>query len=578
MADLLQSWFDKNAVGSDYMPKLVQMGMSLRNDVAKIEMQKQQLQNQYMQFQAEAARANQQAQFQDRKFAYSIQQDQMQNTRQNMLDARAGKYQDAQIANWGADNQRAQSAEEFNKTYREAQMKKWSKDNDEGENVDFSWINGDAPAAGAPATDTYLPEDGAATTAPPQNYNTGGDAGLPSWGEQGGVTSELVSPVAPDAPRAVPVAEPYAGSEGAVGASGPAGQPSDSLANHPGRAKWESVQRASVLDRAAISGMKSAERTAALKALGQIAILKQDPDVLDYERRLQAQTSAAGASYQQDQMDKAQEEGFGTDARVAARQLKSLNHYVGAELPFGESTESSPAYSREMQNLRKGIPAKDWMSVATAEEKAQLDKEVGDELDWRNEVEAERRRKDTSIEGRVDKAVTKADSAAILESRQFNEIQTKWANENPDAMRVIEQAAIAAKSGGQPPSQEQILKQIDAAIAESSTLGDRMAGYTSNRPLKEVFSAPSFTDARSQYLHPNPDKRDTSGISAEEASAGMTAAQRLTGRPLANKDIALMIYNRMIATGPVVDSVEKYNALKSGESYRDEKGIPRVKK
>lgn len=567
MADLLQSWFDKNAVGSDYLPKLAAMGMNLRNDAARIEMQKQQLQNQYAQFQAETARTNQQAQFQDRKFQYSIQQDQMQQARQNMLDIRAGKMQDAQMQNWKSDNERAAGDAEFNKSYRSAQMDKWKKDSEEDAPANFDWITGETPTGGAPPTvgdDSTLPPDGAATGAPPQNFGSGGEAGLPSWGEGGGVTGELVSPAPDGPPRAVPVAEAYVGAEGAPGEPGASGAPSDPLATHPGRAKWEAVQRGSVLTPGMIAGMKSADRTAALRAMGQVATLKQDPDVIDYERRVRANAEASNMAFQQDQADKGQEEGFANDARTAGRQLKALDHYAGADLPFNsENARSSKAYSPEMKNLRKGIPAKDWQSVATAEENAMLDDEVGRDLDWRNGLAEDRKRNDTSIEARVGKATARADVKSAADAKGLDAIQNQWAKENGFALKVIEDAAIAAKSGGQAPTETEILKRLEAAFKEQG--GERK----NSTNLLGFTTAEDWADGKTNFVHPDPDQRGMSWKNKD-------------GKALTNKDMAMAIYDRMKAVSDNTglakpSSPEEALSLPKGTRYVDPNGKIRTR-
>lgn len=537
MADLLQSWYDKNAVGSDYLPRLFVQGKTLQNDAARIQMQQQQLQNQYAQFQAESARANQQAEFQDKKFLYAMNQDKMDRTRQGMLDARSGQMQQAQIGNWTADNNRASVAADQNKKFQDAQMANWTAKNKEDAPADFSWVDGSTPT---PQASTDAPPDSAPQSSNPiQPYagSGGSDAGdgLPEMSGQ---------PSSPDA-SLLPT-----GNDGAQGETGPVGSSSPAdLSSHPGRAKWESVQRAAALTPGLISGMKSADRMAALQALGKVNILKQDPEVVDYQRRLDAQIGQSGNSYKQDQLDQGQELQFQNDAREAARQNKAITRYAG-----DPNTEMMGApKSDAMINLQKGLPAADWKTVLAEESAAQSQSQTA----LRGKLDAEqadwKKSQDTSIAGRATKAATAADVNAVNENKQWNQIKESWAKENPEAMKVITQAAIAGKSGGQAPTQDELLKQLESAVAESGNekrKSTNWIGYS---------SSVDWTKDDSKYFHPDPSNRG--------GSSG-------NGDPIKNRDMALMIYNQ-IKSAETPETLGKkkpttgseFKALKDGDPF-----------
>jgi len=613
MADLLSQWAGAHQVGNDWMPRLVTMGIGLQNDAAKLQQAQQELNAKYLQMMAEQARASKQDEFQNRKFLYAQTQDAMDRARQAKLDAtaqanwtvsndRAGKMADAQISNWKDDNARQQQRAD-----REAADNAPS---------NFDWMTGKptTPAATtAPVTPpalTPLAPEPSPTIGPDTTANTSGGSSLPelpSWNpaDRQGVSNQLLAPPpsepqppAPPAPSALnysgqigpPIGEPTpVGYNPAAVPSGPvAGNPyagvfgasqapaapmvQSELQGHPGEAKWKQIMAspASQLSQGLIAGMKPAERGPALAAMAQINAMKNDPDVIDYQRQLAERAAENEWKRTEAMKDRGVDRQFQGEENEAARQIKAIERYAGSDIL---DNPQSPT----MKNLLRGTPARDWRTAVADEEKTKADLQ-GQEGWTRNDktvkksMEDWKTQRDPSIEGQVKRMNKRAESNNQLPDKQWTDIKNKWASENPFAMRTIMEAATAAKSGGQAPTQEEMLQRLETAAKEAKATRDPSAmSIISPIPISK-----DWTESRSQFYNPDPEKRKRNWVFS-------SVAEGANGEPLSNKEIALSVYNDMMkgsdSTGlPKPSTPEEAWKLPIGTRYIGRDGSIKTRK
>jgi hypothetical protein len=355
---------------------------------------------------------------------------------------------------------------------------------------------------------------------------------------------------------------------------------------HPGKAKYDKIIASPVTApefKSFASGLPANQRVPLAAAIGQINALRNDPEVIDYQRQLAEKLAMDEWKRTEAMKDRGVDQEFQMDEREAARQKKKIERYAGAEI-------LNNPQSQALRDLDRGIPAKDWRAAVTDEENAldAKDKEAlknyrQDDPVNSNWIDPE----DKSVENRFKRVDLLSKTGAKLEGKQWTDIKNKWASEFPDAMREIEQSAVAARNSGQPLSEAEILKKINEKMSQqwsetppdyASTVVGRVSpdnkGKDSGAKFGKIYPD-DFANSDSRYFNPDPNKREAVEGAQVRNFFGLENAKDINGKPLKNKDIALAIYNEMKATPKtkeplkIVKSLKEADVLDSGVEFQD---------